>query len=138
MARKRKVSGELLALSTTAVVAIYGAGYVITQPAADLLEHVVPTSAPLVASRGYRDGTYLASGQSRFGSVYVTVRISGGRISQVWINSTTTTFPTQVISGMPREVVAQQGVAVDLVSGATGSSSAFVQAVQAALQQAQA
>ena len=137
MARRRKIPDELLLLSSTAVVAVYAAGYVITQPAADLLERAVPASASQAAIRGYHDGTYLGSGDSRFGSVYVTVLISGGRIAQVWINNVSTTFPPQVIAGMPGGVTAQQRADIDLVSGATASSSAFVQAVRAALQQAQ-
>lgn len=138
MARRRKVSGELLALSTTAVVGVYIAGYVITQPAADALALVVPPSSPQVAVHGYRDGTYLAEGRSRFGNVYVTVAISGGRISQVWINAVTTTFPPQLIAGMPRQVVDRQTASIDLVSGASASSAAFIEAVRVALAQARA
>jgi len=136
MARRRKVSGELLALSATAVVGVYLAGYVITQPAAAALELVVPATTPPVAAHGYRDGTYLAEGRSRFGSVYVTVAISGGRISQVWINAVTTTFPPQVIAAMPGQVVDRQTASIDLVSGASASSAAFIEAVRAALAQA--
>ena len=84
-----------------------------------------------------RDGTYLGEGQSRFGSVFVTVAIAQGRIAQVWINAVTTSFPSQAIDGLRDQVVVRQSAAVDLVSGATASSSAFVQAIQAALGQAQ-
>lgn len=131
------MSGELIALSTGAVVAVYAAGYLITQPAADALEHAVLLAPSGLAARTYRDGTYLGSGDSRFGSVYVTVQVSGGRIGQVWINSVSTTFPQQVIADLPGAVVARQGAGVDLVTGATSSSAAFVLAVRAALQQAQ-
>ena len=124
-------------LSASAVLGVYAAGYVITQPGAGLLDQVVmpaPTATP--ASGRLRDGTYLGGGQSRFGSVYVTVAIRQGRISQVWINAVTTTFPCQAIDGLRDQVVVRQSAAVDLVSGATASSSAFVQAVQVALAQA--
>lgn len=137
MARKRTIPPELLLLSTAAVITVYAAGYVITQPAADALEHTVVTASSPAAQRGYRDGSYLGSGESRFGSVYVTVQVTGGRISQVWINSVSTTFPPQVIAGLPGAVIARQDAGIDLVTGATASSAAFALAVRAALQQAQ-
>ena len=127
-----------MVLSASAVLGVYAAGYVITEPAAGLLDQSViatPTATP-EAGR-LRDGTYLGAGQSRFGDVFVTVAIAQGRIAQVWINAVTTTFPTQAIDGLRDQVVARQSAAVDLVSGATASSSAFVQAIQAALRQAQ-
>lgn len=138
MASRRQFSSELLLLSTAAVFCVYAVGYAETQSAAQALEHVVPASTSDNFARGFRDGLYLGSGESRFGSVFVTVQISGGLISQVWLNGVTTTFPAQVIAGMPGSVIARQSADVDLVTGATSSSSAFVAAVHAALRQAQA
>jgi uncharacterized protein with FMN-binding domain len=138
VSKKRRPSTELLVLSASAVLGVYAAGYVITEPGAGLLDQVVmaaPSATP--ATGTLRDGTYLGEGQSRFGSVYVTVAIAHGRISQVWINAVTTTFPSQAIDGLRDQVVSRQSAAVDLVSGATASSGAFVQAIQAALAQAQ-
>jgi uncharacterized protein with FMN-binding domain len=126
-----------MVLSASAVLGIYAAGYLITEPAAGFLDQVVmaaPTATPAPGS--LRDGIYLGAGECRFGSVYVSVAIAQGRISQVWINAVTTTFPSQAIDSLRDEVVTRQSAAVDLVSGATASSSAFVQAIQAALQQA--
>jgi uncharacterized protein with FMN-binding domain len=125
-------------LSASAVVGVYAAGYVITEPWASLLQQVAittPTASPVIGR--LRDGSYLGEGQSQFGNVFVTVAIAEGRITQVWINAVTTTFPSQTIDGLREEVVARQSPAVDLVSGATASSSAFMQAIQAALRQAQ-
>ena len=138
MAGRRQVSAELLLLSTAAVISVYAAGYFVTQPAAAALEQIVPARAFEDFNHGFRDGTYLGSGESRFGRVYVTVQVAGGRITQVWINSVTTTFPQQVIAGLPGAVVARQSPSVNLVTGATASSAAFVLAVRAALLQAQA
>jgi uncharacterized protein with FMN-binding domain len=138
VARKQRPSSELIVLSASAVLAVYAAGYVLTEPAAGLLDQAAvttPTATP-VAGR-LRDGTYLGSGQSRFGDVFVTVAIAEGRITQVWINAVTTTFPRQTIDSLRDQVVVRQSAAVDLVSGATASSAAFVQAMQAALRQAQ-
>ncbi len=125
-------------LSASAVLGVYAAGYVITEPAAGLLDQaLMPSPTPMAVTGGFRDGTYLGEGQSRFGTVFVTVTIAQGRIAQVWINAVTTTFPSQAIDGLRDQVVARQSAAVDVVSGATASSSAFVQAIQAALRQAQ-
>jgi NosR/NirI family nitrous oxide reductase transcriptional regulator len=137
MAPGRNVSGELLLLSTTAVMAVYTAGYLITEPAANRLAQVGSSSPVQAVTHGWRDGTYLGHGENRFGGVYVAVQIAGGRISQVWVTSVTTTFPPQVIAGLPGSVVERQSTSVDLVSGATGSSAAFIDAVQGALRQAQ-
>jgi uncharacterized protein with FMN-binding domain len=127
-----------MVLSASAVLGVYAAGYLITEPAAGLLDQVVLASpTPMAVTGTFRDGTYLGSGQSRFGSVFVTVAVAQGRITQVWINAVTTTFPSQTIDGLRDQVVTRQSSAVDLVSGATASSAAFVQAIQAALQQAQ-
>ena len=125
-------------LSASAVLGIYAVGYLLTEPAAGLLDQMAitaPTATPVPGS--LRDGTYLGAGQSRFGNVFVTVAITQGRITQVWINAVTTTFPSQAIDSLRDQVVARQSAAVDLISGATASSSAFVQAIQAALAQAQ-
>ena len=127
-----------MVLSASAVLGVYAAGYVITEPGAGLLDQMVTASPPGIAATGrLRDGSYLGQGQSRFGAVYVTVAITQGRITQVWINAVTTTFPSQAIDGLRDQVVVRQSAAVELVSGATASSSAFVQAVRAALAQAQ-
>ena len=137
MARKPRASGELLLLSASAVLAVYAAGYVLTEPGAAAVGQAAGQVAPASVGAHLRDGTYLGAGQSQFGSVFVTVAVEQGRISQVWINAVTTTFPQNVIASLPAEVVERQTTAVDLVSGATGSSTAFVAAIRAALQQAQ-
>jgi fumarate reductase flavoprotein subunit len=137
MAKKGRPSGEVVILSAAAVMAIYAAGYLLTEPAAGLTADVLASPTPAASIDTLRDGTYLGHGESRFGSVYVTVEVAGARITHVWINATTTTFPSQVIESLPGAVVERQTASVDLVSGATGSSYAFIQAVTAALREAQ-
>ncbi|MBV9580696.1 MAG: FMN-binding protein [Chloroflexi bacterium] len=68
----------------------------------------------------------------------VSVTISGGRIANVQITRVTTSFPESRIASLPAAVVASQSAGVNVISGATYSSTAFKQAVQAALSQAQA
>jgi uncharacterized protein with FMN-binding domain len=136
MARRRPPT-ELIVLSAVAVAGIYTAGYVITEPGAIILREVGIAPTPAAITGELHDGTYIAAGHSQFGEVFVTVAVVQGRISQVWINAVTTTFPTQTISTLPGEVVARQSAAVDVVSGATASSSAFIQGIEIALKQAQ-
>ncbi len=135
MARKKGASYELIALSSAAVLGVYAAGYILTQPAADLANqpaHATASARPT----GYHDGIYTAVGTDRFGDVTVAVSIQNGKIAALWITSVTTRFPVDLIAGLPGQVVARQSGAVDVVSGATGSTAAFVAAVKRALQQA--
>jgi uncharacterized protein with FMN-binding domain len=127
---------ELVALSTAVILGIYGAGYVTTQSTASLLAPPSrPTAAAQVATH-YRDGTYSATGMSPYGDVTVAVTIQHARIANVQITDCTTHFPEAWIDGMPGEVLAAQNTNIDWVSGATGSSYAFVDAVTQALAQA--
>jgi uncharacterized protein with FMN-binding domain len=144
----------LVALSGSAIAAVYLAGLVATRGAAAEASSLTPVAAasspapantggvsvsvPSQASTGaYTDGTYRGTGNSRFGSISVSVTVQGGRIANVAITDSTTSFPVSRIASLPGKVVAQQGAQVNRVSGATYSSQAFKQAVQAALSQAQ-
>jgi uncharacterized protein with FMN-binding domain len=137
VARSRRPSTDLIVLSASALVGVYAVGYVITEPGAVILREVGIAPTPAAITGHLHDGTYIAAGHSQFGDVFVTVAIEQGRITQVWINAVTTTFPSQTISMLPGEVVERQSAAVDVVSGATASSSAFIQGVEVALKQAQ-
>jgi uncharacterized protein with FMN-binding domain len=91
------------------------------------------TAATSVNASGYADGTYSGTGTSRFGNVYVSVTVAAGKISNVQITRTTTTFPVGRIASLPAQVVQTQSASVNVVTGATYSSQAFKQAVQQAL-----
>jgi uncharacterized protein with FMN-binding domain len=86
----------------------------------------------------YADGTYSATGTSRFGNVTASVTIASGKISNVQITKVTTSFPMSRIASLPAQVISAQSANVNVVTGATYSSQAFKQAVQTALTQAQA
>jgi uncharacterized protein with FMN-binding domain len=148
----------LVALSGSTIAAVYLAGLVATRGAtaeASSLTPVAAATSPAPATTGgvsltvpsqmstaaattgaYADGTYRGTGNSRFGSISVSVTIQGGRIANVAITNSTTSFPVSRIASLPGKVVAQQSAQVNKVSGATYSSQAFTQAVQAALSQA--
>jgi uncharacterized protein with FMN-binding domain len=126
----------VVALSVAAVLAIYGAGYELTQSTLDVRAQIAAAarSAPTLLT----DGTYGGTGSSQFGEVTVSVTVAGRRISGVEITGVTTFFSADWIAGLPAQVVRQQRPTVDVVSGATGSTAAFDSAVAAALRKAAA
>jgi uncharacterized protein with FMN-binding domain len=124
------------ALSSAAVLAIYGAGYALTQSTVDARAQIV--AAARYAPRVLRDGIYTATGASQFGDVSVSITVAGGRLAAVEITGVTTFFSADWIQGLPAGVVRHDGPTVDVLSGATGSTAAFDTAVRAALDKAAA
>jgi uncharacterized protein with FMN-binding domain len=103
-----------------------------------------PTPSPS-SGTGLKDGTY--TGQdvvTQFGDVQVKVSISGGKITDVQALQLPFDRPrSQEISqyvGQPLhdEVLQAQSAQIDIISGATFTSEAYAQSVQAALDQAHA
>ena len=99
------------------------------------------TAAPVAT--GPADGTYTGdSVNTRFGSVQVSVTISGGSISDVTALKLTDADGRSVqISNraapiLREEVLASQSATVSNVGGATYTSDAYLQSVQSALDQA--
>jgi uncharacterized protein with FMN-binding domain len=115
-------------------------------PSATSAPTPVPTTAPTAAPSqpgGMRDGQYAGAVVNiRWGAVQVEVTIAGGRITDV--------TPIQLPSSDPRTaqiseyaepllrsaVVEAQTAEVDLVSGATYTSDAYLRSLQSALDQA--
>jgi len=96
---------------------------------------VPPTPTAVPAAR-YRDGQYAATGYSRHGPVEAQVVVKGGQIISAAITGCQTRYPCSVIAGLPGQVVAAQSANVDLISGASDSSSAYLEAVGTALSKA--
>ena len=189
----KKMNKGVVALSSAAILSVYGIGYAMTQPAAGAMaagqasaptaaapaptsslatEPVTtsavvspaqpapprpntpptataapvtnagtssaqrPAAATAATASGLKDGTYTGSGMSRHGGVSVKVTIQNGRIVSAPITGTSTRYSPNVIAGLPAKVVAAQSSQVNLVSGATDSSMAYVEAVAQALNQA--
>lgn len=109
---------------------VYGSGYARTAPARQAVSSARPAAA------GYRDGTFTAWGRARHGRILATVVVRRGRIASAVITDCRMKYPCAMIADLPPRVSVAQGTDVDLVSGATNSSEAFVRAVDAALQQA--
>jgi len=101
-----------------------------------------PTSAPVIAS-GYKDGTYTGDPADAFyGNIQVQATISGGKITNVQFlqapndRGTSIEINSQADPVLAQEAIQAQNANVDVVSGATDSSQAFVQSLQSALDQA--
>ncbi len=91
----------------------------------------------------YKDGTYTgSSADAYYGNVQVLATISGGKLTDVKFLQYPNTHQTSVIinqQAMPylkQEAIQAQGSNVQVVSGATFTSQAFQQSLQAALSQA--
>ncbi len=113
----------------------------INQSASPSVPTAAPTASPTAAPSptavsGYKNGTYTGVGSSRHGGIQVQVTIQNGRIAAAKITGASTRYPASVISSLPGTVVAQQSTNVDIVSGATDSSNAYLDAVDSALNQA--
>lgn len=138
--KPKRIDRSLVALSSAAIVAVYAAGYLRTESAAQQIQSRQGSYQALPGAQGVqrlKDGTYTGRGSSRRGDITATVVVRNGRIESADIAECATTYPCSVISELPSEVVASQGTNVDMVSRATDSSEAYLGAVADALSQAQ-
>jgi uncharacterized protein with FMN-binding domain len=93
-----------------------------------------PTAVP--AKSTLKDGTYVGSGYSRHGGIEATVVVAKGKIVSANVSSCGTRYPCSRVAPLVQEVIDTQAPPVDLVSGATDSSYAYVDAITQALAQA--
>ena len=112
-----------------------------TTPSAAATATPTATAAPVAT--GPADGTYTgASVDTRFGSVQVSITVSGGSVTDVTAIKLTDADGRSVqISNraapiLREEVLASQSANVSSVGGATYTSDAYLQSVQSALDQA--
>jgi uncharacterized protein with FMN-binding domain len=130
------LDARVAAISSAAVLAIYGAGYELTQRTVDVQRQIA--AAAREVPRSLRDGIYTGTGSGPYGEVSVSIRVTDRRIADVEITGVTTFFSADWIARLPAEVVRRQGPSIDVVSGATGSTAAFDAAVADALRRASA
>lgn len=102
-----------------------------------------PSSSTVVSNQKYRDRNYTGSVEDAFyGKVQVSVSISGGRISSVDFlqypndRSTSVSINSQAMPYLKQEAISAQSAQVDIISGATQTSQAFIRSLQSALSQA--
>lgn len=102
-----------------------------------------PSPAP-VASRGkYKDGVYTGSTADAFyGNIQVRTTITSGRISKVDFlqypndRGNSIQINQYAMPILEQEAIAAQSSSVDIVSGATDTSQAFIQSLSSTLSQA--
>ena len=103
-----------------------------------------PTKTPVPTGQ-YKDGSYTGSvTDAYYGNVQVQAKISGGKITDVSFlaypndHSDSVMINQQAIPYLKQEAIQAQSAKVQVVSGATFTSEAFVQSLTAALSQAKA
>lgn len=99
-----------------------------------------PTPSNLVAAGYYHDGTYTGSVvDAYFGNVQVQAVIRAGHLADVtWLTypshrRTSVRINSQVMPMLTEEAIQVQNANVDIISGATLTSEAFVMSLQTAL-----
>ena len=104
---------------------------------------ITSTNSSSATPGQYKDGTYTgSSADAYYGNVQVSATISGGKITDVKFLQYPDTHQTSVIinqQAMPylkQEAIKAQSSNVQIISGATFTSQAFQQSLQAALSQA--
>ncbi len=92
---------------------------------------------------GYKDGQYTGdSADAFYGFIQVKAVISGGKITDVQFlqypndRSNSIFINKQAMPYLKQEAVAAQSSQVDIISGATDTSMAFIQSLASALSQA--
>ncbi|NRF91656.1 FMN-binding protein [Paenibacillus frigoriresistens] len=135
-----KMNKKWVALCSTAIGAIYAAGYFATETQATIQQPQqqvqVTQTKSTQTNRLYKEGTYTGSGSNRRGSIQVAVTIKSDKITDVEISHFAMHYTIDDVVGLPQEVVQKQSAQVRNVSGATYSTQAFKEAVQDALSQA--
>ena len=103
--------------------------------------NVVPTQ--MMMTQRYKNGTFQGSVADAFyGNIQVEVVVQNGSISDIHIlqspndRDTSVEINAHALPILKQEALQVQSAQVDIVSGATDSSSAFKQSLQSALSQA--
>lgn len=124
---------------TIAAAALVGVYYVGTIPAlngsADMIQNNVPEISDTESTGKFKDGTYSGTGSGFRGNINVTVTVSGGKITDITINSYNDDkeFFEKAKSKIIAEIISRQDTDVSTVSGATFSSKGIIDAVSNAL-----
>ena len=97
-----------------------------------------PTTSPATKPAGMSPGTYLGLGNGRNGAIVVKVQVSENSLDSIDVVSSQETWNTGSIpiSVYPDQILKTQSLDVDLISGATISSLALLNAVKDAISQA--
>lgn len=103
-----------------------------------------PTTQPMMATAGLKDGQYTGdAADAYYGLIQVKTTISSGKITDVVFlqypndRSTSVIINKQAMPYLKQEAIAAQSGQVDIISGATLTSQAFIESMASALSQAQ-
>jgi uncharacterized protein with FMN-binding domain len=114
-----------------------------TTPSAPATSTTPTTPMATQTSGQYKDGTYTGTvADAVYGKLQVIAVVQGGKITDVQFPvypndpGHTTDVSNQALPQLKSEAIAAQNANVDVVSGATQDSQAFVQSLQSALNQA--
>lgn len=90
-----------------------------------------------------KDGTFTgATAQTRYGGVQVVVTVAGGKVTQVQVpqypsdNGRDQELSSYALPQLVNETISAQSAQVDMISGATYTSTGYQQSLQSALDQA--
>lgn len=105
---------------------------------------VPPTETPVPEQNGaYLDGTYTGSEEdAHWGYLYVVVTVSNGELVDVQIpeypnhRNRSVEINDQALPWLIEEAIQAQSADIDMISGATDTSRAFIRSLDTALQQA--
>lgn len=114
------------------------------QPTTPLSAPTTSQTAPTTAPKGaYKDGTYTGSVEDAFyGNYQVQAVITNGRLADINFlqypsdNGTSLRINSESMPILKAEALAAQSAQVDIVSGASDSSPAFIRSLTTALSQA--
>ena len=107
----------------------------------------IPTSTPIPvqASSQYKDGQYVGDiSDAYYGNVQVQVTIQNGKIADVVFldyphdRRTSQMINSQAMPYLKQEAIQAQNSQVDIISGATATSGAFITSLESALAKAKA
>ncbi|HEX4774270.1 MAG TPA: FMN-binding protein [Candidatus Saccharimonadales bacterium] len=102
------------------------------------------SSTSSTSSATYKDGTYTGSASDAFyGNIQVQATISGGKITDVQFlqypneQNNSVRINQAAMPYLKQEAIQAQNANVDIITGATDTSQAFIQSLGSALQKAQ-
>ena len=102
-----------------------------------------PATSSSTSTSTYKDGTYTGQAADAFyGNIKVAITISGGKITAVTFldhpsdNPNSISINQQAMPLLQQEAIQAQSANVNVISGATDTSQAFMQSLSSALSQA--
>lgn len=100
-----------------------------------LLVCIMVFSMAVVAGAEFNNGIHTGTGNGLMGEIEVAVTVAEGKITEIEVvtSSETADISTPAYEQITQQVIANQNLEVDMVSGATFTSKGFVEAIEDAL-----